>query len=82
MHPKMESPMAGPQTNTDALHSVMASAALFEGEFTLDWLVELTGLKAHQCLVEIQEEHNRKAFQSPSPGILYFQAFQEPGQMD
>jgi formate hydrogenlyase transcriptional activator len=72
MHPKMESPMAGPQTNTDALHSVMASAALFEGEFTLDWLVELTGLKAHQCLVEIQEEHNRKAFQSPSPGIYIF----------
>ena len=74
--------MAGPPTNTDAHHSVMAAAALFEGEFTLDWLVELTGLKAHQCLGEIQEEQNRKGFSITQSGYLYFQVFQEPGQMD
>ncbi len=51
---------------------ILQVASLFGGEFTLDWLVELTELKAHRILAELQQEMKRKTLVSPSPGIYFF----------
>ncbi|HAR94473.1 MAG TPA: hypothetical protein DCR97_00690 [Deltaproteobacteria bacterium] len=51
---------------------ILQVASLFEGEFTLDWLVELTELKAHRILAELQQELKKKILASPSPGIYFF----------
>ncbi|MFH1137108.1 MAG: sigma 54-interacting transcriptional regulator [Pseudomonadota bacterium] len=51
---------------------VMETASLFEGDFTVDWLVELTGFKAHQILTELQEEVEARNLLSPKLGIYSF----------
>ena len=51
---------------------VMETAALFEGDFTVDWLVELTGFRAHQILTELQEEVDAQTFLSPKLGVYSF----------
>ena len=51
---------------------ILQVASLFEGEFTLDWLVELTDLKAHRILAELQQELKKKTLASPLPGIYFF----------
>ena len=51
---------------------LMALAALFDGEFTIDWMVELTGEKATYILQKLQVEVEQKRLRSPSPGIYCF----------
>lgn len=63
------------QDQPDLIRSkLMSAASLFEGEFNIDWLVELTGLKAHQILAELQDEIDRKSLKSPNPGIYTFRS--------
>jgi len=52
--------------------TLMEAAAMFEDEFTLDWLVELTGYKAHQILAEMQGGVDRNVLASQAPGIYSF----------
>ena len=50
---------------------LMATASLFEEEFNVDWLVELTGFKAHQILPVLQREVKQE-LSSPCLGIYAF----------
>ncbi|MBI9086870.1 MAG: sigma 54-interacting transcriptional regulator [Desulfobacterales bacterium] len=51
---------------------ILETAALFEGEFVVDWLCELTGFKAHRILAELQGEVDRKILASSRPGVYTF----------
>lgn len=64
--------MNSPLTPTTDRRRILETAALLEDDFTVDWLAELTGLKAHQVLTELQEELDRKILTSPRPGIFAF----------
>ncbi|MBI9077089.1 MAG: sigma 54-interacting transcriptional regulator [Desulfatibacillum sp.] len=64
--------MTTPLSPPNDLQRIQEAAAFMEGEFTLDWLAELTGLKAHQVLAELQGEVERKTLTSPRPGIYAF----------
>jgi len=61
----------GPSPCMDPM-TLMEAAAMFEDEFTLDWLVELTGYKAHQILAEMQGGVDRNVLASQAPGIYSF----------
>ena len=50
---------------------LLGLSLLFDGEFNIDWLVELTGFKAHQLLPIIQAEVDEKALSSPRPGVYF-----------
>ncbi|ACL05081.1 transcriptional regulator, NifA subfamily, Fis Family [Desulfatibacillum aliphaticivorans] len=56
------------------LQRIQEVAALMEGEFNVDWLAELTGLKAHQVLAELQSIVDQRILTSPQPGIYAFRA--------
>ncbi|MFH1138720.1 MAG: sigma 54-interacting transcriptional regulator [Pseudomonadota bacterium] len=60
-----------PAPPSNARQKLLAAASLFEGDFTVDWLVELTGYKAHQILAELQDEV-KKTLASPRLGIYSF----------
>ena len=64
--------MAGPLDPAPARERLLAAASLFEGEFTVDWLVELTGAKAHQILPDLQDEVKKKTLVSSQLGIYAF----------
>lgn len=49
-----------PVISPDTRQKLHCAASLFEGDFTVDWLVELTGFKAHQILDELQDEVKKK----------------------
>ena len=48
---------------------IISTALLFDDEFNVDWLAELTGFKAHEILSELQEEVEKKTLVSPKLGI-------------
>lgn len=62
---------AGAIKPTSNREKLLSYASLFEGEFNVDWLVELTGFKAHQILPELQEEVNGE-LASSSLGVYSF----------
>jgi transcriptional regulator with GAF, ATPase, and Fis domain len=61
-------------TTAVRLQKLLATAAMFEEDFSLDWLMELTGLKAQQILVDLQEEVKNKVLVSLEPGIYSFRS--------
>lgn len=61
-----------PDSARDVKAIVMAVSAMFEGEFTIDWLVELTALKGFQILPVLQSDVEAGKLNSPSPGIYSF----------
>jgi formate hydrogenlyase transcriptional activator len=56
---------------------IISTALLFDDEFNVDWLVELTGFKAHEILSELQEEVEKKTLVSPKMGIYYIKSKQK-----
>lgn len=56
----------------DRLNEILTTASLFEDNFTVDWLMELTGFKAHQILGHLQEEVKTKLLTSTQPGIYAY----------
>lgn len=48
--------------------NLLSVASLFEGEFTIDWVIGVTGFKAHKVLPVLQEKVRDGALISPSPG--------------
>ena len=60
-------------------HRIMATAAMFEDEFTVDWLMEMTGLKAHLILSVLAEEVEKKILASSSPGMYTFRTAKKAG---
>jgi len=65
--------LANPQIDEKDRLRLLSTASLFGGEFTIDWLVELTDLKANQILAELQPELDRETLSSPYAGIYCFQ---------
>jgi transcriptional regulator with GAF, ATPase, and Fis domain len=55
----------------------MSIISLFDAEFNVDWLVELTGLKAHEILAELQTEVEKKILTSSRPGIYSIRSLQQ-----
>lgn len=47
-------------------------AALFERSFSIDWLQELTGLKASQILFDLEEGVRERWLKQVSPGVYFF----------
>jgi transcriptional regulator with GAF, ATPase, and Fis domain len=64
--------MIDPVSTPAIRQKLLATASLFDGDFTVDWLVELTGFKAHRILAELQEEVDLKTILSPRLGIYSF----------
>ncbi|MBP1611176.1 MAG: transcriptional regulator, NifA subfamily, Fis Family, partial [Acidobacteria bacterium] len=46
--------------------------ALFDGEFSLDWLVELTGMKASLILSVMEEEVQKQVLVKKEPAVYIF----------
>ncbi len=51
---------------------VIALSSLFEGSFSIDWLVELTGLKSTQILNAMEEGVRQGCLTRQAPGIYLF----------
>ena len=49
---------------------LLSLASMFEGEFSLDWLVELTGMKASIILAILEEATKDGLFTRNRPGII------------
>jgi len=60
--------------NKDHMH-LMAIASLFDGDFSIDWLGELTGYKPTHILTSLEEEIRRKNIIQKGPGIYTFHDF-------
>jgi transcriptional regulator with GAF, ATPase, and Fis domain/tetratricopeptide (TPR) repeat protein len=58
-----------PSTNAD---NVMSVAAIFEGEFSIDWLEELTALKATLILSAVEKGVEEGTLRKKGPGIYSF----------
>jgi formate hydrogenlyase transcriptional activator len=56
---------------------LLGFAAVFEGEFSVDWLEELTSLKATVILISLEEAAERQILAKISPGIYAFKDTQE-----
>jgi transcriptional regulator with GAF, ATPase, and Fis domain len=59
-------------TDKQIRYRLLTLASLFEGEFTVDWLVELSGFKANRILAELQVKVDKKILASSQPGIYFF----------
>ena len=46
--------------------------AIFDGEFSLDWLVELTGIKASLILSVMEEEVQKQVLVKKEPAVYIF----------
>ncbi|MFC1823468.1 sigma 54-interacting transcriptional regulator [Thermodesulfobacteriota bacterium] len=53
-------------------HRFLARAALFEGEFSVDWIPELEEMKASQIISALEEGINKGWLVQRSPGIYHF----------
>ena len=51
---------------------ILSIAAMFQGQFNVDWLAELTGLKATQLLAALEEQVKKGRLSSDGPGIYAF----------
>ena len=51
---------------------LMAIASVFNNEFSVDWLVELSGVKANRILSELDTEVKNKVLISDHPGVYRF----------
>ncbi len=56
----------------DSEQQVLSVAAMFHGRFNVDWLVELTGLKATQLLAALEKQVKNGQLISDCPGIYVF----------
>lgn len=59
-------------TDEEVRKQLLSMGSLFDGEFTIDWLVALSGLKAIRILSILQEVVDRKILVSDRPGIYSF----------
>ncbi len=51
---------------------VLSLAALFNGEFSIDWIQELTGLKASQILLDLNKGVKLSWLTQKSPDVFFF----------
>jgi len=63
-------PYTGPPSSLE--EQVLSIAAMFQEHFNIDWLVELTGLKATQLLVTLENLVKSKHLVSVGPGTYSF----------
>jgi len=59
---------------------IIALTALFEGDFSIDWLVELTGNKASKVIAVLEEAVKAKKMVPRGAGIYYCSGKLETGQ--
>ena len=59
------------QTGND-YNRLLASAALFDGDFSIDWLEELSGMKASQILLVLHQGINLGDLTAKAPGVFCF----------
>ncbi|RLB36557.1 MAG: hypothetical protein DRH12_15625, partial [Deltaproteobacteria bacterium] len=59
-------------SSTDRYHHVLALAALFEGNFSIDWLVELSQSRVSEILFALEEETQRGLLARKEPGVFCF----------
>lgn len=52
--------------------SILKICCLFEGEFSIDWLEELTGIKASSILSCIEKEVSNRLLAKKGPGVYVF----------
>ena len=50
----------------------MSMAAIFEGEFSIDWLEELTGLRATSILSVVERAVEQQELLRKGPGVYAF----------
>ena len=62
--------ITGPQSGLE--EQVLSIAAMFQEHYNIDWLVELTGLKATQLLVTLENLVKSKHLVAVGPGIYSF----------
>ncbi|MBT4262944.1 MAG: sigma 54-interacting transcriptional regulator [Deltaproteobacteria bacterium] len=58
--------------NPDSSEQIIALAALFEGKFSIDWLVELTQSKVSKVIGVLEEAVKKKEMIHRGAGIYYF----------
>ena len=59
------------QTDMDSI-DIIKQAAAFQGEFSLDWLMELSGQKARYVLTQLQEAIEKGNLRESGPGFFCF----------
>jgi len=64
-------------TNNDIHHRILALAALFGSEFSINWLQELSGDKPQRMLEALDLGLKKKWLASDKPGFYYFKDSQE-----
>ena len=64
--------ISSPVESEQDRNGILALASLFEGEFMLDWLLELSGFKANRIITELHAMVDKDVLASPQPGIYFF----------
>lgn len=54
---------------------VLILSALFEGNFSIDWVVDLTGEKVSQILAALEEGTKKRVYDPKANGNLFFRRF-------
>jgi len=65
----------------DSGDRILALAALFEGNFSIDWLVELTRSKVSRVITVLEEAVKKKKMVHRGAGIYYFSCKTETAQL-
>ena len=61
-----------PDAASNGHHRLLALAALIEGDFSIDWLEELSGMKASQILLSLQDRIDQGDLVARRPGVFCF----------
>jgi transcriptional regulator with GAF, ATPase, and Fis domain len=54
------------------VNPLLCLAAMFEADFSIDWLEELTGMKASEILSDLEEQLQQQVLARRRPGIYFF----------
>jgi formate hydrogenlyase transcriptional activator len=66
-----------PDLDPNEHDSLLALFALFEGEFSIDWISELTGKKPSQIIVALEKGIRQGLLITKAPGVFYFRDLKE-----
>ena len=64
-------------SSTDRYYRLIALAALFEGNFSIDWLVELSQSRVSEILFALEEKTQRGLLTRKEPGVFCFRDLSE-----
>ncbi|SHI92935.1 Transcriptional regulator containing GAF, AAA-type ATPase, and DNA-binding Fis domains [Desulfatibacillum alkenivorans DSM 16219] len=67
--PDLNTPSSLPRL---ADHGLLSLMAMFEDNFSVDWILEMSGLKASEILQELDKLFERKILQKEGPGVYSF----------